>query len=428
MRMIARQFSFPEPELRGSPVRRVLWWARRAGEEHRVQAANALARALLQSSLSPDDRCELELALLTLIQDPAPSVRLAIAEAVAPSAHVPRQLLEALLADRGEIAALALEHSPLLSDDELVDRVALCDGAGQSAIARRPTISPALAGAVSEIGTLPAVLALLGNPGARIAGGSLKRIVERFGHEPAVRDELLRRPDLPIEIRVSLAAALSRSLNELAARCGGVKTKRLAESAREACERALVAMALSTDVRLVRRTVVHLRTAGLLTPSLIMRAALSGGLRFCEAAFSELGGVALDRVAALLRQAGPARDALYACAGLPNSLQPALLAVVSALYERPAEEPGLCPRLIARAFAACATPGDESVRRLLARYDAEAMKQEARLAPSETEQRHGRALAERDRPAASGAAGAPSTRVRPAPDRATRESALEQAA
>ncbi len=173
---------------------------------------------------------------------------------------------------------------------------------------------------------------------------------------------------------------------------------------------------------------VHLRTAGLLTPSLILRAALSGGLRFCEAAFAELGGVALDRVAALLRQAGPARDALYACAGLPNSLQPALLAVVSALYERPAEEPGLCPRLIARAFAACATPGDESVRRLLARYDAEAMKQEARLAPSETEQRHGRALAERDRPAASGAAGAPSTRVRPTPDWTTRESALEQAA
>lgn len=371
------------PPEAGAPrvlIRHFILWAQTAPEDHRAEAVGALARALLHGHLSPEDRNEAELALLAMLDDPAPAVRAAMAEALARSADAPRAALAGLLQDQSDIAAAVLEHSPVLSDAELVDQTALSDAAGQRAIARRARISPAVAGALAEVGARDAVLDLLANPGARIADGSLNRIVERFGHESAVRDVLLRRPDLSVEIRLSLAAALSRSLNALAGR-GGPEAERLEQKTREACERTIVAMAAGSDAALARRIVVHLRASGLLTPGLVLRAALSGGLSFLEAAFAELTGLAIPRVAAVLKQNGVARAALYGRAGLPSSLQPALLAVFSALYEGEMEEraPGLSRRLVDRALAAAGGQGNPMVTAVLERYAAEALREEARL-------------------------------------------------
>lgn len=366
--------------MQGVIIRQFLLWTRTAPADHRADAVEALARAIVRGDLPPEDRGEAELALLAMLDDPAPAVRRAIAAALAPSRDAPRALLSGLLQDRGDVAAPVLEHSPLLGDSELVDHVALCDTSGQCAVARRATVSPGLAGALAEVGALPAVLALLGNPGARLADGSLKRIVERFGHEPAVRDLLLSRPDLPVEIRLTLAAALTRSLNGLAAQAGGAEAERLEQRTRDACERAVVAMALDAGAEVTRRIVAHLRGSGQLTPGLILRAALSGAVAFVEAALADLTGVSPPRAAALLRQRGAARDALYRRAGLPGSLRPALLATLSAVYRDPEDRRpgGLSRRLIDHALEAAGGPEDPTVSALLQRYGAEAARDEAR--------------------------------------------------
>jgi hypothetical protein len=66
---------------------------------------------------------------------------------------------------------------------------------------------------------------------------------------------------------------------------------------------------------------------------------------------------------------------------LPPSLQPALLAVLSALYEGDAEErvPGLSRGLVARALRAAEGQADPTVTAVLERYAAEALREEARL-------------------------------------------------
>ncbi|HEX2137619.1 MAG TPA: DUF2336 domain-containing protein [Microvirga sp.] len=370
----------PAESTAGAPagiVRQFLLWARTAPADQRADAVHALARAILNGDLPADDRGEAVLALLAMLDDPAPVVRLAIAEALARSPAAPRPALAALLEDRSEIAALVLEHSPVLTDMELVDQVALSGSRAQSAIARRASVSPAVAGALAEVGAMPAVLALLGNPRARITDGSLSRIVDRFGHEPAVRETLLRRSDLPVEARLSLAAALSRSLRALAARCSGGAGERLEENTREACERAVVAMATGADPAVSRRMIRHLRVTGQLTPTLILRAALSECLDFVANALAELTGVAAGRVTALLQQGGPACEALYAKSGLPPSLRPALLAALSRGLPRGAAA-GLSQPLVERAVAASSAHGDAAVLSLLQRYATEAARDEAR--------------------------------------------------
>jgi hypothetical protein len=179
-------------------------------------------------------------------------------------------------------------------------------------------------------------------------------------------------------------------MNALAGR-GGAEAERFAQKTREACERTIVAMAAQADAGLARRMVVHLRASGLLTPGLILRAALSGGLSLVEAALAELTGLTIPRVAGVLKQRGAARVALYGRAGLPPNLQPALLAVFSALYEgeEDARAPGLSRRLVERAIRAAEGQGHPVVIAVLERYAAEALRDEARLlAKSVVEEAH----------------------------------------
>jgi uncharacterized protein (DUF2336 family) len=285
-------------------IRHFLLWARTAPDDQRMEAVGALARAYLYSSeLKPSERLEAELALLAMADDPCPGVRLAMAEVLCRSADSPRSVITALLQDTNEVAGLFLAHSPLLTDAELIDLAAISEPEGQAAIARRTIVSPALAGALCEVGGPESVLALLRNPGATIASISIARTAERLGHHVEIREELLRRTDLPIEVRLTLATALARTLYDYADQ-KGQQAERLEQTAREARERAVVSIAVGADPQLVQRMVAHLRKTGELTPALILRATLSHGLTFAEMAFAELTSLPVSRIAPILQQGG----------------------------------------------------------------------------------------------------------------------------
>src|SRR5258708_30319846 len=192
-------------------VRQFLQWQRTASAAERADATSALARAYLYSDLSPDDRAAAEGALLMLLDDPSPLVRVALARALAASEHAPPTVILALAADQPEIAAWVLGHSPLLLDADLVDAVATCGSTAQLAIASRDLLPPAVAAAIAEVGSPEACLVLIENPRAGIARFSLDRIVERFGHLGAVREAMLARPHLPAPTPHGLVAKPARA-------------------------------------------------------------------------------------------------------------------------------------------------------------------------------------------------------------------------
>ena len=193
-------------------VRQFLQWQRTASAAERADATSALARAYLYSDLSPDDRAAAEGALLMLLDDPSPLVRVALAQALAASEHAPPTVILALAGDQPEIAAWVLEHSPLLLDADLVDAVATSGSPAQLAIASRDLLPPAVSAAIAEVGSPEACLVLIENPRAGIAPFSLDRIVERFGHLGAIREAMLARADLPAPTRQGLVAKLAQAL------------------------------------------------------------------------------------------------------------------------------------------------------------------------------------------------------------------------
>lgn len=381
-------------------VRQFLLWAREAAPGDRAEAVAALCNAYLYSRLSVDDHREARTALTAMLDDGSTLVRLAMAEVLGGSPDAPHHLVVALAGDAAEIAAIVLSRSPVLSDRDLIEAVALGEEPLQCAIAVRPWLSPAVSAALCEIGGLAAVTALAGNPGAEIDDAGLARALERHGGDALLREALLGRPGLPVEIAQMIAAALALSLGAFVTGCGWLSPERSGRATAEAKDRATVALAARAGREGAGRFAGHLRRSGQLTPTLLLRAMLSGNLGLAAAAFADLSGMGDRRVSAILRDGRSAAfRSLYDRAGLPAPLigvfEAARAAVLDAAGDPAEPGGGLMRRTIERALAACGRMAAEDGERcaaLLRRFEAEAARDEARIAAGDLADRAAYAL------------------------------------
>lgn len=367
-------------------IGRFLLWARTAPAAQRAEAIAALAHAFLYADMSRQEREEAETALTAMLDDASPLVRWAMAESLADSPDVPRHLVLALAGDAGEIAAVVLSRSPVLTDADLVDYAALGDAPVQSAIASRPYVSVAVSAALAEIAEQAALVALAENGGAEIAEVSFSRMVDRFGTDADLREALLRRADLPLPLRYSLSLAVSDALLAFVNDCGWLGAPRARRVSSEAGEQAIVALAASAVPDDIGRLVADVRRRGQLTAALILRALLSLNLPLVEAAFAELTGFPAARIAGLLHDAcGVGFAALYGRAGLPARLKPAFQAAMAAYHYIGAPESNagaqLSRRMVRRVLSACSElpRGEgETLLALLRRFEVEVARDAAR--------------------------------------------------
>jgi uncharacterized protein (DUF2336 family) len=368
-------------------VRQFLQWVRGAPPGERADATSALARAYLHSDLSPDDRAAAEGAMIMMLDDPSPLVRRALADVFASSQKAPPVIVDALAADQPQVAVPILSRSPLMLEADLIDLVATGCPEAQVAIAGRALLSRALAAAIAEVGPAQACLALLENPDADIAPFSIDRMVERFGHLAPIRENLAARDDLPMATRQALLSKLSQTLAGFVTARQWLGSEHAEYAAKDACERATVALAAETPYDELGELVHHLRQSGQLTAGMILRGLLSGNVVLFEEALAELSGVPLDRVTGYLHDQNISGfRALYRKAGLPDAAYPAFREAIAAMREGVAAGgQGGAARLkrgmVERVLDGCAAePGSDSgeVLALLRRFAVEAAREEAR--------------------------------------------------
>jgi uncharacterized protein (DUF2336 family) len=364
-------------------VRRFLNWAQRADAEGRAEAASALARAYLYSDLGPALRREAAIGLTSLLDDHSALVRRALAEALAGASDAPHHIVLALACDQSEVSSVVLARSPILTDAELVDCAAIGDVRAQIALARRPRLSVSVSAALAEIGQREALIALAGNLDADLSQGVMKRMVERFGEDPEMREALLTRPWLPPMLRCDLVAATAKALSRFVAQCDWLSAERAERIAREANEQGVVCVANASRPSEMNDLVRHLRQGGALTIALLMRALLSGNRTLFEQAMAELSGLAPARIAGFTRQPRSAGfAALYGKTGLPAHFLPVFRVALLALDEaKGARSDQLSLDLVGRVIAVCEkinAPDLDRLVSLLRRLESEAARQEAR--------------------------------------------------
>jgi uncharacterized protein (DUF2336 family) len=278
-------------------------------------------------------------------------------------------------------------------EDDLVDLIATGQTDIQVAIASRALLSRPLAAAISEVGCAEACLALLENSDAVIALFSIDRMVERHGHIAAIRENLVARTDLPMATRQALLSKLSQSLAGFVAGRQWLVPEHAEYAAREALEKATLALAAETPYDEIAELMQHLRQSGQLTAGMILRALLCGNVVLFEEALVELSGLPLDRVTSYIHDKNiSGLRALYLKAGLPDTAYPAFREAIVALREGilVGEQGGVARlkrRMVERVLTRCSHIKDEDLRSaemasllaLLRRFAVEAAREEARM-------------------------------------------------
>ena len=316
-------------------------WLRRidgASVDVRIEAVAGLAEAWLGADLDAVDRDDVEAALTLVLDDASSRVRMALAEALARSPLAPRYIMLALAADQPAIARLVLRRSPVLSEAELVDIIAVSEPPYQCAIASRSRVTAGLAAAIAEVAAAEPCAVLADNPGADLRPGALARMAERHGDNGRLREVLLARPDLPMPVRQMLIARLGSVLGALAISRFSLGSERADRCVREACDKATVTLAAEAGDGDMAPLVAHLSERGQLTTSLLLRALCAGNVRFLEAALAHLSGMPRTRVRSLLAEGrASALRALFARAGLPKLTFGAFVVAIAVFRDMAAE-------------------------------------------------------------------------------------------
>ncbi len=369
-------------------VQRFLHWLDTAPNSSRADAAAALARASLHSTMTAHEKEAADAALTLLLDDPSSKVRYAMADVLASQPTAPRHLIMTLARDQSDIAMLVLCRSPLFLDSELIDIAENGDSVSLMAIACRQPVSNQVAAALVHSGDFDACLALLQNTSIKLTADNLRQIGTRMGQRPDIREALLAQKNLPADIRQTLIVSLSSALEELVVAKSWLSENRAKKAIREARDRSTAQLAFTVDQDEVPLLVEHLRKSGQLTAAFLLRTLCIGNVYLFTAAISNLTGIPENRIIAVLQQGRTAAfRAIYDRSGLPQSAIPAITAAVdiwrdedeiSAIGDESLRQCQIVERIINQYLKATPQP-DQKLLALLRRISSEVARDAALL-------------------------------------------------
>lgn len=140
---------------------------------------------------------------------------------LAHSEHTPVDIAERLARDVNvDVAGAVLRHSPVLSDEVLVDVAQAQSQAHMMAISGRATLSVTVTDILVERGDQDVVRTVASNTGASVSEFGFKRLAERSQDDELLAKSLFVRTDLPKDVAVKLLgdmpADLRHKLEDLA--------------------------------------------------------------------------------------------------------------------------------------------------------------------------------------------------------------------
>ncbi len=290
--------------------------------ETRADMAAKVAHEFRRGSLTNEERRIAEEIVRAMAQDAAVRVRQALAEHLKESNSLPADVARQLAADVDPVALPVLQYSTVLTDEDLISLVKGASSERLTAIARRGTLSEPVSDAVVRADDPNAITALVGNEGACIPEPSLKTVLNRHGARPEVGETLARRSKLPISILEGLVSAASDRLREVLIARHDLPERLASTLVFQARERATIGLVSpQSPVSDALELAAHLKKAGRLTPSIVLRALCLGDLTMVEAAFATLARIPVHNARLMIHDAGPLGfKSLYDHIGMPRSL------------------------------------------------------------------------------------------------------------
>lgn len=147
--------------------------------------------------------------------------RAAVARRVAPLDRTPRELALSLAEDEAlPVSAPVLQHSPVLTDEDLVGLAERKGDAHRLAIARRETLAEPVTAALVAHGSDDVLETVTLNRGARFSGRSTAVLAERAAGQERLAAALATRADLPPDVADRVWRILTPAARRAAAELG----------------------------------------------------------------------------------------------------------------------------------------------------------------------------------------------------------------
>lgn len=269
-----------------------------------------------------------------LMKDVELAVRRQLAEEVKDMDTVPRDIILHLVQDVEEVSIPVIEMSQVLSDADLVQLVeSTRDTTKIEAVTRRASVSERVSDALVESHYPQVVESLLLNPNAQIAEKAMETVIRDFRREPKLLENLAAREVLPLTIVEKLVHATSSSIS---AKLKERYVKRLDDAEQKARESTMLKLLeTASGEGEIEAFIAELYDEHRLTPSIMFMALARGQFTFFALAIARLVHIPGENALKLLLDTGPLGfPALYQRSGLPESMQPAvraMLRIVTAL-------------------------------------------------------------------------------------------------
>lgn len=317
-------------QLREEDVRALV---RHPDPERRASAAQRICRTVRSAQLSAVERAFAYKLLDYIAQDAVAIVRRALAITLKNSPELPRSVAKKLIADIDNIAVPILAHSPVLTDEDLVDVLRSKAAAKIIAVARRPKVSGTVVREIVRFGDSHAVAEIAANDGAIIDAELAESMLELYKNDDLIKDAFIARRDLPARIVEKLITLVSEEAAILINRRHEVPVDVAIDLANRVRERATLDV-IDTDIRdrELEQMMKRLADEARLTASFLIRAAGLGRMNLLQYGLARLAGVTPSKTLLMIHDGGPlGLQTLCLRAGLTQS-QAKIVRAAVAIY------------------------------------------------------------------------------------------------
>ncbi|MEM6666198.1 MAG: DUF2336 domain-containing protein [Pseudomonadota bacterium] len=303
--------------------------------EARASVAHRLCRRMALDPLTDEERAFAEEIMGILAEDTAELVRRTLSITLRNSPILPREIALQLSRDVESVAIPILEHSPVFTEEDLIEIVLSATEAKQAAVAGRGEVSQTLAEVIAEHAANDAVQVLMGNDGAEVTEKAYADSLTRFPADGDIHAAIVARDHVPMHIAEKMVSMVSGAVFDMLVNKHELPAQMAIDLAAGARERATIDLVEQAGrTRDLARFVSQLNLNGRLTHSLILRGLCMGHMGFVEHALAELSGVPHQRVWLMVHDAGPlGLQAVFDRAGFPRRYLDLFRAAISVYHD-----------------------------------------------------------------------------------------------
>lgn len=300
----------------------------------RFELAVQLADLVCDPDCPQDEFDAVMPSILALTADTDELVRKELAQSLVNCPDLDARVVASIAADDNSIALPFLAATNALSDRTMAAIARAGDEARQCVIAAREDLTPGAIAALVETGCDAAVRTMLQNAAVDLDATLLKRLYMRFWKDGDIVEQLLAFEALPLDIRIVEVRRASHRMQSLVKVNDWVPDDDGQGVVSDAQDRALVALLNTADPKELSRLISFASSRDMLTPSLLLKAAIDGHMHIVERSLAFLTATTLKRVRKLMYDHGAlSLRSLTVTAGIPDDCFPILRAAADVAKE-----------------------------------------------------------------------------------------------